>query len=71
MTPDQFRLALKALGLSQHTAAEALRMGKWGHQSVGKWVRGEQPIPGPAALAVELLLEREGIALADLETSSS
>lgn len=31
-------------------------MGKWGFQSVAKWERGEVPVPGPAAVAIELLL---------------
>lgn len=43
-------------------------MGKWGYQSVGKWARGENPIPGPAAVAIELLLEKhEWIAIPRLE----
>jgi hypothetical protein len=58
MTPNQFRAALRTLGLTYHTAAEELRMGKWGYQTVGKWARGEQPIPGPVQVAVELMLER-------------
>ena len=60
MTHDQFRSALKALGLSYHTAATAFRMGKWGFQSVGKWARGEVPIPPGIALATELMLEKAG-----------
>ncbi len=56
MTPDQFRAARKALGLTQHAMAEALRMGRWGFQSVAKWEKGEAAIPGPAQVAVELLL---------------
>jgi len=58
LTPADLRAAMKQLGLTQHTLAEELRMGRWGFQSVGKWVRGEVPIPGPAQVAVELLLER-------------
>ena len=58
MTSVDLRAAIKTLGLTQHTLAEELRMGKWGWQSVGKWVRGEVPIPGPAQVAVELMLER-------------
>lgn len=61
MTPDSLRSARKVLGLTQHGLADALRMGKWGFQSVAKWEKGETAIPGPAAVAVELL-----VAMADL-----
>lgn len=57
MTGDDFRAARKALGLSQHAMAERLRMGKWGHQTVAKWEKGVQPVPGPITLAVECLLK--------------
>lgn len=56
MTPADFRAARSSLGLTQHELAEALRMGKWGFQTVGKWERGEQPVPGPAQVALECLL---------------
>lgn len=59
MTPAEFRAARKALGFTQHGMADALRMGKWGFQSVAKWEKGEVPVPGPVAVAMELLLERE------------
>ena len=65
MTPAQFRAALKALGLTYHTAAKRFDMGRWGFQSVGKWARGETAIPPGIALATELMLEREGITLND------
>lgn len=55
MTPADFRAARKALGLTQHELAEALRMGKWGFQTVGKWERGEVPVPGPVSVALELM----------------
>lgn len=58
MTPDELRAALKRLGLTYHTAAEALHMGRWGYQTVGEWVRGEKPIPGPVKAWAELMLER-------------
>lgn len=56
MTPEQFRAARKALGQTQHELAETLRMGKWGFQSIGKWERGEIPVPGPVTLCMEFLL---------------
>lgn len=65
MTPADFRAARVALGerrglgrkLTQHEMAEALRLGKWGHQTVAKWEKGLNPIPGPITLAVECLLK--------------
>ncbi len=59
MTAEQFHTSRKALGLTQHGLAEALRMGKWGFLSVGKWERGEKPIPYAIELAIEALLSRE------------
>lgn len=56
MTPTEFRTARKSLGLTQHGLAEVLRMGKWGFQSVAKWEKGEVPIPGPAQVAMELMV---------------
>jgi transcriptional regulator with XRE-family HTH domain len=59
LTPaEKLRTARKTLGLTQHGLADALRMGKWGFQSVAKWERGETAIPGPAQVAVELLVEQ-------------
>lgn len=55
MTPTNLRIARKSLGLTQHSLAEVLRMGKWGFQSVAKWEKGEVPIPGPAQVAIELM----------------
>ncbi len=65
MTKDDFHAARVALGerrglgrkLTQHEMAEALRMGKWGFQTVAKWEKGTQPVPGPITLAVECLLK--------------
>lgn len=57
MAPSDFRNARKALGHTRHSMAEALRMGKWGWQTIGKWERGETPIPGPVTLAVQHLLD--------------
>ena len=59
MTPHQFRTALKALGLTYHTAATALGMGKWGFQSVGKWARGEHTIPPGVVTEITAMLERK------------
>ena len=65
MTPADLRAARKSLGLTQHALAKALRMGKSGWQSVGRWESGETPIPGPVQVAVEFLcaeaLRKEGV----------
>jgi transcriptional regulator with XRE-family HTH domain len=68
MTPEELRSARKTLGLTQHGLAEALRMGKWGFQSVAKWEKGEIPVPGPVSVAVELLADKaEWVAIQRLE----
>lgn len=59
MTPSDLRTARKTLGLTQHALAEALRMGKWGWQTISKWENGDTPIPGPAQVAVESLLREQ------------
>jgi transcriptional regulator with XRE-family HTH domain len=56
MTPADLREARKALGLTQHGLAERLRMGKNGWQSVNRWERDGNTIPGPVQVAVESLL---------------
>lgn len=56
MTPSDLRIARRKLGLTQHALAEALRMGKSGWQSVSRWERDGQTIPGPVQVAVQCLL---------------
>jgi len=56
MTPADFRAARKALGLTQHGLAEALRMGKHGWQTISRWERDGGTVPGAAQVAVELML---------------
>lgn len=60
MAPADLRAARKTLGLSQHGLAEALRMGKSGWQSVGRWEKDGNTIPGPVQIAVECLLRHRG-----------
>lgn len=57
MTPDDLRAARKTLGMTQKKLAEALRMGKWGAQSVAKWEKGLLDVPGPITLGIEFLLK--------------
>ncbi len=61
MTPADLRAARKRLGLTQNGLAEALRMGKWGWQTISKWEREGSTVPGPVQVAIEGLeaLERE------------
>lgn len=58
MSPADLRKARKRLGLTQNELAGALRMGKNGYQSVGRWETDGNTIPGPVQIAVECLLER-------------
>lgn len=58
MTPDELKAAMRALGLSSRGLAEALRLGANGDVTVRRWTSGKVPISGPAAVAVELMLER-------------
>ena len=57
MTTADFRAARKALGLTQHGLAEALRMGKHGWQTISAWENGKSPIPGPVQVAIQCLLD--------------
>ena len=57
MIPADLRAARKRLGLTQHGLAEALRMGKWGHQSVAKWEKGTNDVPGPVQVALGYMLK--------------
>ena len=57
MTPAELRKARKKLGLTQHQLASALKMGKNGYQSVGRWETDGSTIPGPVQIAVQCLLD--------------
>lgn len=57
MTPAALRAARERLGYSQAGLAAALRMGKHGGRTVRRWELGEVEIPGPVAVAVELMLK--------------
>lgn len=56
MTPDEVRDARRALGMTQHQLATALRMGGDGKRSVRRWESGDRPISGPASVAIEAML---------------
>jgi transcriptional regulator with XRE-family HTH domain len=57
-TGAEFRAARQALGLTQKQMAEALRMGKYGWQSISSWesAGNDIAVPGPAQVAVEFLI---------------
>lgn len=57
MAPEEFRAARKALGLSQHAMADALNMGRHGWQSVSRWEKEGNTVPGPVAVAVRYMVE--------------
>jgi DNA-binding transcriptional regulator YiaG len=59
VTPAELRTARKALGLTQKGLAEALQMGKHGWQSISKWERDGSTVPGPVAVAIELMLAKD------------
>ena len=61
MTPAELRTARKALDMTQHELAAALRMGKWGFQTVSVWEKGGNTVPGPVQVAVGLMLAQSGI----------
>ena len=54
MTPTQYRAALKALGLSQHRAADWLGIGRRTSQG---FALGEYPIPEPVAKLLRLVIK--------------
>lgn len=56
MTPGEFKMARLELGLSAAKLAKALRLGTGGGRTVRRWEAGANPIPGPAAVAVRLML---------------
>jgi plasmid maintenance system antidote protein VapI len=54
MTPQQFRLALKRLGLTQVAAARQLGVDP---RTVRKWVGAERRIPEPVAILLRVWLK--------------
>ena len=52
MTPDEFRAALAALGLSQVAAAKALESDE---RSVRRWIAGDRKVPGPVRVALRCM----------------
>ena len=53
MTPTEFRAARRTLQLSTEALAEQLHVDP---RTVRRWQEGSQPVPGPVAVAMALLL---------------
>lgn len=58
MTPADLRTAREQLGLTQAQLAATLRLGKQGGRTVRMWESGQSRIPGPAQVAIELMLTK-------------
>ena len=54
MTPEEFRAARAALGLSVERLAAALQVTP---RTIRRWQNGARRVPGPAAVAIERMLE--------------
>jgi DNA-binding transcriptional regulator YiaG len=53
MTPDEFKAARLAAGLAtQEAVAAALEVDR---RTVGRWERGDVPVPGPVRVALRLM----------------
>jgi DNA-binding transcriptional regulator YiaG len=60
MTPDDFRNARKALGLSQKDLAKVLRLSeKNGDRSIRIWETEGNTVPGPVQVAVGFMLKQK------------
>ena len=57
MTRNEIREAKERLGMSSRELAARLRCSK---SSVDQWCQGVNQIPGPVAVAIELLLKEAG-----------
>jgi DNA-binding transcriptional regulator YiaG len=56
MTPAQLKEARRELGLTAAGLAKVLRLGKHGGRTVRRWEAGDSGIPGPAQVAIEMLI---------------
>lgn len=57
MTPDEYRAALSAVGLTQQAAAKLFGAGE---RTARRWATGEQPIPASVELCL-ILMDAYGI----------
>jgi DNA-binding transcriptional regulator YiaG len=56
VTPTQLKEARRELRLTADGLAKLLRLGKHGGRTVRHWEAGDHPVPGPAQVAIEMLL---------------
>lgn len=58
MTANQLKAARKKLRLSARGMAKALEMpGQWADRTIRRWENGDDPVPGPVAVAVRFMLK--------------
>lgn len=63
-TPERVKAARKALGLTQAQLAARLRLrANYGDATVRSWEAGRREISGPAQVAIELLLQLDGLTI--------
>lgn len=53
---SEIKAARKQLGLSVRELSDVLRMGENGGRKIQRWESGDDPITGPASVAIEALL---------------
>ena len=59
MTPAELKAARKKLGMSAAELADVLLLGRGGGRSIRRWEAGDSRIPGPAEVAINLLLQSQ------------
>lgn len=55
-TAADVKAAREQLGLSVRQLSDILRMGENGGRKIQRWESGDEPITGPASVAIEALL---------------
>lgn len=55
-TAADIKAARKQLGFSVRELSDTLRMGENGGRKIQRWESGDDPITGPASVAIEALL---------------
>ncbi|ANS02979.1 DNA methyltransferase [uncultured Mediterranean phage uvDeep-CGR0-AD1-C123] len=55
MNPEEYKEKREKLGLTLHGIAKFMRMGKHGGRNVHRWETGDSPLPGWAALIMEII----------------
>ncbi len=58
MSPKRLRSILKKLGLNQSELARLLDVDG---RTVRRWIKGDNPVPGPARLAILAMVHRDDL----------